>query len=175
MAKNHPAEENAIIKTHKRIVRIGGFLKEIITVKDKEGKVLHKIINPLMLDFRPRDALQVVVGSILLATPVMFTEEVWRLGEVLSVERVATLGILSVFFIAVFVYYNFYRGNLRGNKGEFLKRVLGIYLISCAVVALLLTLLEKAPWDAEYLVAIKRIIIIALPASMSAAVADMIK
>jgi uncharacterized membrane protein len=38
-----------------------------------------------------------------------------------------------------------------------------------------LTLLDKAPWQTDSILALKRTIIIAFPASLSAAVADMIK
>ena len=43
------------------------------------------------------------------------------------------------------------------------------------VVAVLLTIIDKCPWGIDNLVAIKRVIIVAFPASMSAAVSDMLK
>jgi len=39
------------IKTKKEVVRIAGKLKEIVTVRDEKGKILHKIISPLMVEF----------------------------------------------------------------------------------------------------------------------------
>jgi len=162
-------------ETKRQVVRIGGLLREVVEVYDKSGRLLHKVVSPLMLDFRPRDVLQVLVGSTLLAVPVMFTEEVWVLGSTLPTRNIIFLNVLSLIFIAAFVYFNFYRLNLVGHRLEFTKRVVSIYILSFLVVALLLTLVDGAPWKTDWLLAVKRVVIIAFPASMSAAVADMIK
>jgi uncharacterized membrane protein len=58
---------------------------------------------------------------------------------------------------------------------RYCKRVLAIYLFSLFVVALLLTLIQKCPWGTDNLLALKRILIVAFPASMSAAVSDTLK
>ncbi len=41
-----------------------------------------------MVEFRPRDLLQVLVGSSLLAIPMAFTAETWELGEQLPIINV---------------------------------------------------------------------------------------
>lgn len=162
-------------KQNSQVVRVNGVLKEVITVYDKSGKVLHKAMRPLMLEFRPRDLLQVIVGSTLLAVPVAFTEEVWMLGKELPLINVAFISLISLFFIGLFVYYNFYRRHFKGHVFEFVKRTFAIYLMSFLVAAVFLTLLEQAPWDVDVMLAMKRSVLVALPASMSAAVADMLK
>ncbi len=163
-------------QTKKEVIRVGGKLKEIVFVSDEKGKLLHKIISPLMVEFYARDLIQVMVGSSLLAIPVAFTEETWRLGESLPLMKVFGLMILSLFFISVFVYYNFYKSeHIRKHLNQFIKRVLLTYFLSFLMVALILTLIEKAPWSSDALLAIKRVILVAFPASMSAAGADMIK
>ena len=53
--------------------------------------------------------------------------------------------------------------------------VVGIYGIALIVVAVLLTTIDKCPWGIDNLVAMKRVIIVAFPASMSAAVSDLLK
>ncbi|MCK4429723.1 MAG: hypothetical protein KAW19_00325, partial [Candidatus Aminicenantes bacterium] len=65
------------VKTKKEVVRIEGKLKEIVTIHDEKGKILHKIISPLMVEFHPKDVLQVIIGAAILAVPVGFTEETW--------------------------------------------------------------------------------------------------
>jgi uncharacterized membrane protein len=49
------------------------------------------------------------------------------------------------------------------------------YVISLLVVAGFLTMIQKAPWEADLLLALKRTIIVAFPASMSATISDIIK
>jgi uncharacterized membrane protein len=116
-----------------------------------------------------------MVGASILAIPVGFTEETWRLGETLPLANVIGFMILSVVFVAIFVYYNYYRSNLRQHHGEFIKRVVSTYVFSFLVVALILTLIQRTPWNTDIILAFKRTIIVAFPASMSAAVADMIR
>jgi len=158
-----------------RIERVGGYLHRVVPILDSAGKVLDYAFKPLMVEFRPRDLMQVIVGAALLAVPVAFTEETWRLGETLPFWNVLMLSAMSVLFIALFVYFNFYRFAFKGHAFEYTKRVLAIYVFSLVVVAALLTVIQKAPWSADSLLALKRTLIVAFPASMSAAVSDALK
>ncbi len=58
---------------------------------------------------------------------------------------------------------------------QYIIRVISTYLISIAVVAIILTILNKCPWGLDNILALKRIIIVAFPASMSATVSDVLK
>jgi len=157
------------------VERIGGYLHRVVPVVDGAGKVISYAVKPVMWEFRPRDVMQIVVGASVLAVPVAFTEETWVLGEKLPVANVIGLAAVSLAFISLFVYYNFYRNAMRGHVSEFVKRVMGIYVFSLIVVAGLLTLILKCPWGVDNAVAMKRIVIVAFPASMSAAISDMLK
>ena len=161
-------------ETVKRLGR-GQYLHRVIPILDTSGKVIHRVVKPLMVEVRARDLVQVVVGASILAIPAGFTEETWNLGEQLPVINVIALGILSVTFIALFVYFNFYRDYISGYRWEFVKRVIVIYSMSLVVVAILLTLIGKCPWGIDNLLAIKRIVLVALPSSLSAAVSDALK
>ena len=157
------------------IKRINGYLHRVVPVADKSGQIISYALKPLMLEFKPRDIMQVLVGSALLAIPVSLTEEAWNLGQVLPNTNVLMIAILSLLFISVFVYFNFYKITLRGYVFEFIKRVLGTYLLSFLVVAVILTLLQKCPWGIDNLLAIKRIVIVAFPAAMSGTLSDTLK
>lgn len=163
-------------KKEKTVVkRIGGYLHKVVPIADKSGKVISYALKPIMVEFRPRDLFQVIVGASLLAIPVAFTEEVWVLGENLPTINVAAIAILSLSIVATFVYYNFYRFNFKGHLTEYLKRVIGTYGVSLLIVALLLTILQKCPWGIDNVLALKRIILVAFPASMSGTLSDTIK
>ncbi len=157
------------------VKRIGGYLHKIVPVVDGAGKVISYAVSPLMWELRPRDVMQIIVGASVLAVPVAFTEETWVLGQILPLGNVLALGAVSVAFIALFVYYNFYRGAMKGHVMEYVKRVVAIYVLSLVVVGGLLTLIQKCPWRADVLLAFKRVVIVAFPASMSAAISDMLK
>ena len=162
-------------KPETKIERIGGYLHRVVPIADSTGKVLNYTLKPLMVEFRPRDLMQVIIGASVLAVPVAMTEETWVLGTELPLANVLMLSGLSVLFIAGFVYYNFYRFNFKGHLFEYIKRVAAIYLFSMLVVGLLLTIIQKCPWGADNLLAMKRIMIVSFPSSMAAAVSDTLK
>jgi len=106
---------------------------------------------------------------------VAFTEETWSLGEKLPLFNVILLSIISLCFISGFVYLNFYRFMIKDNIMNFLKRTLSIYIFSLIVVGTILTIIQKCPWGIDNVLAIKRILIVSFPASMSAALSDALK
>jgi len=157
------------------IKRIGGYLHRIVPIADKSGEIISYALKPLMLEFKTRDIMQVLVGASLLAIPVSLTEEAWQLGELLPNTNIAAIAFISLALISVFVYFNFYKVTLKGYVLDFIKRVIGTYLISLIVVAVILTIIQKCPWGVDNALAIKRIIIVAFPAAMSGTLSDTIK
>ena len=162
-------EQKPIIK------RIGGYLHRLTPIVDNTGKIISHTITPFMVEFRPRDLMQVIVGASVLAVPVAFTEETWKLGEELALKNVLLLGGISLLFIAMFVYFNFYRFHLKNHVFKYIKRVIATYFCSFILVGILLTIIQRCPWNTNSILAIKRIIIVAFPASMSAAISDTMK
>jgi len=82
------------------VKRIDGYLHRVIPIMDGTGKIVRHALKPFMVEFRPRDLMQVIVGASLLAVPVAFTEETWKLGEELAMTNVLLLSTLSILFIA---------------------------------------------------------------------------
>ena len=172
-----PQNPEEISVENVEIARIGraGYLHSIIPIVDSSGEIVQRIVKPLMVELRFKDVIQIFVGASLLAIPMAYTEETWQLGEKLPLLNIGILACLSLIFIAIFVYANFYRYYLKGFVFEYIKRVIAIYLISLLVVGFLMTVIQQCPWGIDNLLAIKRIVIVALPASMSAVAADAIK
>jgi len=141
--------------------------------------VLSTIMHPLGIKFRAKDVLQVMIGAAILAVPVGFTEETWKLGESLPILNVVALLALSLIFVSSFVYYHYHKNGGEHSReshiSEFTKRVLTTYILSFVVVAVLLMIIQKAPWGTDALLAFKRTVIVTFPSSMRAAVADVIK
>jgi uncharacterized membrane protein len=144
-------------------------------VQEEMSDFMRRATNPLRTEFRPKDLLQVIIGASILAVPVGFTEETWRLGGELPMQNILILSSISIIFIGTFVYYNYYRKNFSKHWGEYAKRVLSTYLFSLGVVAGFLTLIGVAQWDIDLMLSLKRVILVSFPASMSAVVADTIK
>ena len=122
--------------------------------------------------FNMEDASQVFVGAFALAVPISFSEEAWRLGETLPFLNLIMLFVLSVIFVALFTYQSVFQKNVKSRLATFIFRVVIAYLITLVVVGLVLLCLDKLPVLGDPMTSMKRIIVIAMPASMGAIVVD---
>ena len=157
-----------------QIRRVSGRLHRVQPILDAAGKVIHYAVSPLRVELRKRDLMQIIAGSAILAVPVAFTEETWGLGETLPIQNVIMLGAISIVFISTYVYFNFYKDLFHKYVSQFIKRVMAIYFLSLLIVGILLTIIQVAPWTTDFMLAIKRTIIVGFPASMSATISDAI-
>ena len=139
----------------------------------KDGEQVF--VTPLKVEFHPKDILQVIIGATILAIPVGLTEETWELGITLPLLNIFGFLVLSLLFISAFTYYNYYRHKIHIHMDKFLKRTFSTYLLSFIVVALLmLMILPNAVPESTILTMFKTTVIVAFPASMSGAIADML-
>lgn len=144
--------------------------------KGETKTIFKKIANPLFHEFHLKDVLQVIIGASILAIPVGLQDETWTLGEILPIANILGFIFLSLLFISLFTYYHYHREHgLKKYHKHFTKRVFLTYFLAFFVVAILLTLIQKAPWDENWILAFKRIVLITFPASMSGTIADVIK
>ncbi|QJY38202.1 DUF2391 family protein (plasmid) [Vibrio europaeus] len=122
--------------------------------------------------FNVEDASQIFVGAFALAVPISFSEEAWRMGETLPFLNLFMLFVLSVVFLTLYTYESVFQHNVSSRKLVFIIRIIVAYLITALVVMLVLFCINKLPLLTEPLVAIKRVIIISMPASMGAIFVD---
>ncbi|MDC5809376.1 TIGR02587 family membrane protein [Vibrio europaeus] len=122
--------------------------------------------------FNVEDASQIFVGAFALAVPISFSEEAWRMGETLPFLNLFMLFVLSVVFLTLYTYESVFQHNVSNRKLVFIIRIIVAYLITALVVMLVLFCINKLPLLTEPLVAIKRVIIISMPASMGAIFVD---
>jgi uncharacterized membrane protein len=124
------------------------------------------------LSFNLEDASQVAIGAFALAVPVSFSEEAWKLGETLPLTNLFLVFVLSVVFLSFFAYESVFQANIKYRISVFLIRIVIAYLIAALVVSLVLIALNKFPLLTEPVIALKRLIVITMPASMGAIIAD---
>tara|TARA_Y100000310_G_C20674069_1_gene811890 strand:+ start:1347 stop:1814 length:468 start_codon:yes stop_codon:yes gene_type:complete len=148
--------------------------------KPSESQPIQKIlIDPIKTEFKNNDILQVIVGAAILSVPVGFTQETWDLGKTLPMTNILALIALALIFISLFVYTHYHRGRVKmdpkHHMTQFTKRVLVTYILSFIVVAMLLTLIQVAPWTTDAMLAFKRTAVVTFPSSLSATIVDLIK
>ena len=122
--------------------------------------------------FNFEDASQIFVGAFALAVPISFSEEAWRLGETLPALNLFMLFSLSVIFLTLYTYESVFQRKVSERRLVFVLRILIAYFMTAMVVLLVLFCINKLPLLSDPLVALKRVIIISMPASMGAIVVD---
>lgn len=119
-----------------------------------------------------RDLSEIIIGSLVLAFPVAVTEEVWNLSVDISMARALMISLGSLVFISVFVRTTYFHETTFASSKEVAKRALTVYLVTLAAVAATLFVIGKLPLNSDFMVAVKRTIIVAFPASFAATAVD---
>lgn len=123
-------------------------------------------------EFVLRDVLEIAMGACMLILPLAFTEEAWDLGEQIPLLNALLFALVAYLIIAVFIYFQAYGGILEGHRNEFWRRVGSTYAITLVVAALTLAGIEKLPLMSDFLVALKRTILVSLPGCFFATAFD---
>ncbi|GAA6136470.1 DUF2391 family protein [Arenicella sp. 4NH20-0111] len=124
------------------------------------------------ISFNSEDASQVMIGAFTLAVPISFSEEAWRLGETLALPNLIALICVSVVFLSLYTYQSVFQGNIENRVFSYVIRIIIAYGLASLVVAITLMCLNKFPLFTDPTVAIKRLFVVAMPASMGAIVVD---
>lgn len=126
----------------------------------------------MQLSLNGEDIAQIVVGASVLAVPISFSEEAWTAAIDLPLPNLMLVFILSIAFLALYAHQSLFQASVKNRKFVFVFRVFIAYLLTTLVVAVVLLSLDKLPLMSEPVVALKRIILVAMPASMGAIVVD---
>jgi len=119
-----------------------------------------------------RDLAEIIVGGLVLAFPVAVTEEVWNLSVELSFGRAILISCASLLIIAGFVQTSYKHSLTASSQKELLTRVLTVYGVTMLIASSVLFAVDRLPLFTDTLVAVKRTIIVAFPASFAATVVD---
>lgn len=171
-----PPASSVPIRHVDTIINVDGEIERVRAYLAADDTVIKSVVTPVMVKFMPRDLAQVAFGAALLGIPVSLTQEAWAIGEALPMGNAVGIVALTLILVAMLAYFTEYRQTRRrGHEIEYVKRVLGTYLIAAGVVATVLTLLGLAAWSTEPIVALKQVILITLPAALAGASADLIR
>ena len=122
--------------------------------------------------FNFEDIIQICVGAFALAVPISFSEEAWQLAQTLPFTNLLLLLSLSFLFLSLYTFESVFQRNIRTRRLLFVSRIIFAYVITFFIVALVLLSINKLPLLTEPLVALKRIVVISMSASMGAIIVD---
>ena len=128
--------------------------------------------SPVKSNFNAEDIGQIAVGAFALSVPIAFSEEAWRLSASLPTLNLVLVVVLSLAFITLFAYQSVFQANIDRRRRAFILRVIAAYILTLLVVSVVLLALNKLPLITDPILAFKRIILIAMPASMGAIIVD---
>ena len=118
------------------------------------------------------DFAEIIIGSVVLAVPVSVTEEIWTLSTEISLSRALLISFISLVFISFFVQTRYSHDFSFDSQKDVAARVLSVYALTVLVSAAILFAIDKLPIFDDTLVAIKRVLLVAFPASFAATVID---
>lgn len=124
------------------------------------------------LYFNSEDASQIAIGAFAMSMPIAFTQEAWQMAERLPLLNLLFLCSLSLIFLTLYTYYSLFQGNVAHRIASYLIRIVTAYIITLVVVACVLFALDKFPLFYDPVIALKRLVIIAMPASLGAIIVD---
>ena len=124
------------------------------------------------LRFNKEDASQVMIGSFSLSVPIAFTEEAWNLGGSLPWPNLLLVLLLSMGSIALFAHQSVFEGDIKNRVLHFMLRLLLGYSLALAVVFIVLLALDRLPLLEDPMTALRRVLVIGMPASMGAVIVD---
>lgn len=122
--------------------------------------------------FNLEDVGQIAIGAFAIAVPVAFSEEAWELGRSLPALNLLLVFVLSMGFLALYAYQSVFQGSIVERYLVYVFRIAIAYIITAVVVMLVLVALDKFPLLSDPLPALKRVIVITMPASMGAIIID---
>ena len=122
--------------------------------------------------FHRRDIAEIAVGACIMAFPVAVTEEVWNLGADLSLWRALLFALASVSFLAICIYVLHGHAASSLTQKAFLRRVAVTYGLTLLISALLLLGVDRFDLLQDPVIALKRTILVAFPASFAATAVD---
>ncbi len=141
-------------------------------LKETANGAIEHAANKLKPELKLHDIMKILVGASMLAIPTSLTEEVWNLGKALSWSYVMLMFLVEYTIIAAFILLESHKEHQKIYPREGIKRVLAILLLSAGIIGMFLALAGQLPLFTDTAVAVKRVIIGMLPASMSATVLD---
>ncbi|MCL1075452.1 DUF2391 family protein [Shewanella dokdonensis] len=124
------------------------------------------------LHFNSEDLGQISIGAFALSVPIAFSQEAWDLAASLPLGNMILVVCLSLGFIALFAYQSVFQARIRTRIAVFLLRIVLAYTLTLIIVSIVLLALDKWPIVTAPYLALKRTLLIAMPASMGAIIVD---
>lgn len=126
----------------------------------------------LKSELRARDVAELALGASIMGFPIAATEEIWDLSAELTLFRAILIAIATLLVIGVLVWLLYQHGEPPEDRRDFLRRVLIGYGMTLFISSVLLFGIDRLELTTDPILALKRTILVAFPASFAATAVD---
>lgn len=159
--------------------RVSG-LEEDMKKQKRFQKIRDRVITDAEI-FGFDDVAQQIIGASLLASPFCATDEIWRLANAITVNRLGSIAVLSVLLGVVMIYFTDYQHVADYKQfGQYVPvRIISLVCVSYGMVTVILLVLGIFDYGRvlgfEPVWRLKVVILVGFFAMLGGAVADVIK
>lgn len=125
-----------------------------------------------MKNINLEDLIQVILGTIILATPIILTEEATTLSQSIPAFKIGILVFLSFLLNSLFIFYGVYEGKIQAKTPKFVARIFINYLLTILTVLLLIYLMNFQNHFIDTVHFINFIVLVSFPSSLAGVVID---
>lgn len=121
---------------------------------------------------RARDVAELTIGAGVMGFPMAMTEEVWNLSSEFTLPRILLISLATILVIGALVWYLYQHGEPPEKRQNFMLRVLVGYGLTLLISAGLLFMIDRLELASDPILALKRTILVAFPASFGGTAVD---
>lgn len=118
------------------------------------------------------DICQVVIGAILISTPIALTAEFLEMALNIGVYRLVGLVLMSLVLISTYVYYSIFQSLVQNRFFIFIFRIFVIYILTFLTVLLVLFVFNAIDFNESVEAVLRKVIALSFPSSLGAVVVD---
>lgn len=137
----------------------------------KKESLISEVIGDALPHFRLKDIMQVIAGATVFTMQVALAAETQSIAGAMHWAGVLGLAAMTFGFVGVFTYFHYHHHRTIKYWGLMLKRTAWTYVISCLTVLIILAIIGEVDIFNAF-ASINLIVLVALPASVSAVIAD---
>jgi len=125
-----------------------------------------------MKNINLEDFIQVILGTIILATPIILTEEATTISQNIPIYKVGMLIFISFVLNSLFIFYGVYEGVVNSKLPKFIARIFINYFLTIFTVCAIIFLLNFNNHFENLKHFFNFIILVSFPSSLAGVVID---
>jgi len=125
-----------------------------------------------MKNINLEDFIQVILGTIILSTPIILTEEATTISQNIPVYKIGMVICISFLLNSLFIFYGVYEGAIDSKLHKFIARIFINYFLTIFTVCVIVFMLNFNNHFVNLVHFFNFIILVSFPSSLAGVVID---